>query len=69
MLSDFFAYIKRSFLYSCVFLGNHVAFSGGVWYGSRENDHPRNGFEPVSKAKDVSGRPGIYSFFIVCDSW
>ena len=46
-----------------------MAFSGGVWDGGRENNHPRNGFEPISKAKDVSGRPGIYLFIILCDSW
>ena len=45
-----------------------MAFSSGVWYGGRENDHPRNGFEPISKAKDVSGRPGIYLYIILCDS-
>ena len=46
-----------------------MAFSSGVWYGGRENDHPRNGFEPISKAKDVSGRPGIDLFIILCDSF
>ena len=65
----FLANIPRSFLYSyviCVVLGNHVAFSGGVWDGGRENNHPRNGFEPISKAKNVSGGPGIYLFIF---SW
>ena len=36
-----------------------MAFGGGVWYGCRKNDHTWNGFEPIFKAKDVSGRPGI----------
>ena len=43
-----------------------MAFGGRVWYGGRKNDHTRNGFKPIFKAKDVSGRPGIYLYIITC---